>query len=627
MKKANFDIRSIKINDLYVVSLMAISWPYPLLSISSVAVSWIISALLLFTLCHRAGRGSSAAVLLVGVGFSLFGYGAGSGCSPSSACSIWMQIQFVGSCFLTAGLALQVTAFAGWERWLTRRNTALIAAVPVVCAVLGLTNDLHRAVWSEIQPALRFGPGFWVLYAGQFLAIGLGLAVTARAAARTAGSKRWQAVLLLGGLGISLAGQVLFLSSFAPGPGYSPGSSPGYSLGEFLRLVGFTITAVLFFIEFSRNSLPGMDAVSRAQVVENMPDIVVVLDMRDRIVDLNPPALQYLGIAREKALGHSLQQLIPQELEQLRRYQHIWNTHEYVEFGAAEARQYFTVSLTPLYDRRHRLCGRMAILRDTSALQKSELALKEANQRLEVLNQRLVDEMQSRELVQQQALEQQRLLAAVDERERLARDLHDNLGQVLGFFNMQAHASRQHLHNLDLESVDDQLKFISEMALESQVQLRDTIRELKSPAQVERRFLPNLERLLAKYEHDFGIRVTQQIDPQVIQRGFDGTVTPQLLNIIQEGLNNTAKHSGAAQVTLKIAPGQEDNLAEICISDDGSGFDPLAPLNEKTHFGLRIMQERAALAGGTFDLQSQLGQGTRIVVRVPLRIPMQGENL
>ncbi len=135
---------------------MAISWPSSLLSILSIAVSWIISALLLFTLRHRAGRGASAAVLLVGVGFSFLGYGAGSGCSPSSACILWMQIQFVGSCILTAGLALQVTAFAGWERWLTRRNTALIAAVPAVCAVLGLTNDLHRAVWSEIQPALRF---------------------------------------------------------------------------------------------------------------------------------------------------------------------------------------------------------------------------------------------------------------------------------------------------------------------------------------------------------------------------------------------------------------------------------------------------------------------------------------
>lgn len=593
--------------------MMTSTWPNQLFMVLCLAAGGILAALTWFLLRNREYRGAPPALLLAGVGLWLLGSGAGAECGSAGVCTFWEKTQFLGANLATVGLIELIVIYADRARWITRRNMALVTLIPAGCALLGWTNEFHGLVWGLDPPGAVLGPGLWAGFACQSLAVVLGLVVFARKSSRLTGTERRQAAYLFCSLFLPLIGEVIFLGGW---------NRPAAAA---LTQFGFTSTALIIFRAYESNNLPGLDAISRRQVVEHMPDMVVVLDLHDRVVDLNPPALQYIGVPRDDALGHSLQQLIPQELEHLRKYQHVWNTHEYMEFGPAEARQFFSVSLTPLYDRRQRLCGRMAILRDTSDLQKSEAALKEANARLEVLNQRLVDEMKTRELVQQQALEQQRRLAAMDERERLARDLHDNLGQVLGFFNMQARASRQHLEKKDLEIVDGQLQFISEMALESQTQLRDTIRELKSPVQVERRFIPNLVSLVEKFEHDFGIPVTREIDAAVCERGFDGSVTPQLLNIIQEGLNNAAKHACAAWVRLEIAAVPYGEQAEIRLIDEGCGFDPNEPLNEKVHFGLRFMQERAVLAGGTFNLQSQPGQGTRITVRVPLRRVIQGE--
>jgi signal transduction histidine kinase len=358
-----------------------------------------------------------------------------------------------------------------------------------------------------------------------------------------------------------------------------------------------------------------------------MPDAIVILDMRDRIIDLNQAAIKYLGKPRELVLGYSLQRLVPSEVPRLRAYQHIWDTKEQIQLGSPDAPIFFTMSITPLYDWRKRLRGRMCIFRDTSELQKRELALQEAKADLEMLNQRLVELMTSREIAQNQVLEQQRQLAIMNEREQLARDLHDNLGQVLGFFNMQAQASRKYMRDLDLNAIDAQLALIAEVALDSQLQLRDTIRELKSPVQTERRFFPSLALQIAKFEHDYGIHVIQEIDPRVSRRGFDATVSYQLLNIVQEALNNIAKHAQASAVRLDILPSSSAaDQAMIIITDNGAGFLVTPPASALGHLGLGFMQERAQLAGGEIHIQSQPGQGTQLTIEMPLRELIQGET-
>ncbi|MEI7849517.1 MAG: histidine kinase N-terminal 7TM domain-containing protein [Chloroflexota bacterium] len=579
--------------------------------------------LALFAWLQRAQVDTPPALMLFGNALWLFGFGAATGTLDFGVRVFWAKFQFLGAGILFVGLISLTMAYAGYARWLTRRNRILVALMPLTGALLAWTNEAHHLIWIDVQPSIysgisllsfRYGAFFWFYLGFYYLALAFSIFCFAKKFRSTRGIQRKQAAILLSGTLFPLMGNLIYLSGVSPIPTLD------------LTLPGLTLMSIIFFWGFMSNWMLGLSTVSRTKALEYMPDPVAILDMRDRVIDLNRAALSFLGLTRVQALGCSLQQLIPHEVEMLRKYQNSWDLQEVLQFGPPDAPLYYSLSITPLYDWRNHLCGRMTILRDTTDLHLREIAIKEARDHLEVLNQRLVAEMASREMAQNQVFEQQRLLAVMEVRERLARDLHDNLGQVLGFFNMQVAAARQYLRDLDLSASDALLASIAEVALSSQLELRDTIRELKSPGQIERRFFPSLDRQIARFEQNYNIRVAQEIDPTIKQRGFDSNVSTQRLNILQESLNNIAKHASASTVRMVISQSPVPSQAEIVMLDDGKGFLPTDGTEERSHFGLGFMQERALLAGGEFRVQSEPGQGTRIIIRVPLRAIIPGEN-
>ena len=100
---------------------------------------------------------------------------------------------------------------------------------------------------------------------------------------------------------------------------------------------------------------------------------------------------------------------------------------------------------------------------------------------------------------------------------------------------------------------------------------------------------------------------------------FEPLVEVQLLRILQEALTNVRKHANASCVRISFA--LEDGWALINVHDDGRGFDPDASsAGMEEHIGLRVMRERAEEVGGSLSLQSASGQGTELVVRVPVKV-------
>jgi two-component system nitrate/nitrite sensor histidine kinase NarX len=121
----------------------------------------------------------------------------------------------------------------------------------------------------------------------------------------------------------------------------------------------------------------------------------------------------------------------------------------------------------------------------------------------------------------------------------------------------------------------------------------------------------------ATYLHEFGQRAGLATEYGVSDNELRllPAVETEVLRIIQEALTNVRKHAQARQVRVNIRA--DDGMARIEIADDGCGFD-VARLNEAQHFGLRIMRERAERLGGSFELTSAPGNGTQVIVRVPL---------
>lgn len=602
---------------------MATIWHLNAVSVAYLSISWCVGWLALFAWLQRNDVEAPPALLLLGDALWLFGYGAATSTYDFGARVFWAKFQFLGAGILIIGLISLTMTYAGYTRWLTWRNKLLIALVPLTGALLAWTNEAHHLIWIDIQSgnysgisllSFRYGAFFWVYLGFYYLAGAFSTFGFAKIFHSTRGLRRKEAAILLAATLFPFIGNLIYMS----GVNFIPELD--------LTLPGFTLMVLIFFWGFMGNRILGLSAIPRSQAIETMPDAFAILDMYDRVIDINRTALNFLGLTRNQALGYSLQQLMPYEVPKLSTYQNSWNLQEELQLGTPEAPMYFSMSITPLYDWRKRLSGRMTIIRDINELHRREVAIKEARDLLENLNQRLVEEMTSREIAQNQVFEQQRLLAVMEVRERLARDLHDNLGQVLGFFSMQAEASRQYLRDSDLSAMDAQLASISKAALDSQLQLRKTIRELKTPGKIERRFFSKMALFIAKFEHNYGIRVQQEIDPAVRKRGFDSNVSTQLINILQEALNNTAKHSNAASMRIEISQSPDRRQAEIVIMDDGKGFTPMDFIEDRSHFGLGFMQERAQLAGGEFHVQSEPGQGTCITIRVPLRETVRGES-
>jgi signal transduction histidine kinase len=218
---------------------------------------------------------------------------------------------------------------------------------------------------------------------------------------------------------------------------------------------------------------------------------------------------------------------------------------------------------------------------------------------------------------QAQALEQQQTLAVLRERERLARELHDSLAQVLTFVNMQGQTARRLLARGEIDAADEQVARLVEVARDADVDIRESILGLRV-ALDQGGLWPALESYLNQYQQRYGIRA-ELSRPQTLGDGaFEPLVEAQLLRIIQEALTNARKHSSARSVFVTFTT--QDGRAQVAVQDDGCGFDPEEVHGDSAgHVGLRVMRERAEEIGGALAVQSAPGEGTLVAVTVPLR--------
>ncbi len=243
--------------------------------------------------------------------------------------------------------------------------------------------------------------------------------------------------------------------------------------------------------------------------------------------------------------------------------------------------------------------------------EKDELAeLGEAvNRMAESLGQQVRLERRAREV---------RSRAIVEERQRLARELHDGVAQVIGFVSTKAMAARLMLKRGEAAEAVDQIQQIETAAQGVFADLRQAIHDLKTSVDDERGLVATLQEYLEHFQAEHEIIAELKVKEGAPRLRLSTESEVQILRIVQEALANVRKHSGAvhAWVQLGVDGGA---AAVVTIGDDGRGFDPgLQARGARSHFGLGIMRERAEAVGGTFDLAAAPGQGTRITVTLPM---------
>jgi signal transduction histidine kinase len=206
-------------------------------------------------------------------------------------------------------------------------------------------------------------------------------------------------------------------------------------------------------------------------------------------------------------------------------------------------------------------------------------------------------------------------VAAMEERERLSRELHDGLAQVLGYLYLKSHSVGQLLSSGELAAAQAELNEIRDVARETQRDVREAILGLRTTITPETGIVPTLTEYVRRFTRQSGIH-TNLVASAGSMMEFEPIVEIQLLRIVQEALTNTRKHSGATGAWIRFE--SDGNLAMISIEDNGRGFDP-QHIRRDDHYGLATMRERAQSVGGDVRIRSEPGQGTQVKVWLPPR--------
>lgn len=204
----------------------------------------------------------------------------------------------------------------------------------------------------------------------------------------------------------------------------------------------------------------------------------------------------------------------------------------------------------------------------------------------------------------------------VQERNRLARELHDSVSQELFAASMMMSAINDTAIELD-SKIKQQLRLVENMIQQSQLEMRALLLHLRPVALKGKSLLEGVEELLKELIQKVPMDISWKAEDFQLDKG----VEDQLFRILQESVSNTLRHAKAT--TLHVMLIKRDNIAILRVKDNGVGFD----MNTvKTgSYGLQNMKERALEVGGTIKIISLPNQGTQLEVKVPI-IRKEGEH-
>ncbi len=205
-----------------------------------------------------------------------------------------------------------------------------------------------------------------------------------------------------------------------------------------------------------------------------------------------------------------------------------------------------------------------------------------------------------------------------DERKRVAREIHDGPAQNLANVVLKAEICEQLFNACRTDELLEELAELKQSVKDSLQEVRKIIHNLRPMVLDDLGLIPAVKRLIEEAQTQTGIAIELMVIGKEVR--LDSPIEVAVFRIIQEAITNSRKYAQASRITVKIEFLQEQINAAV--EDDGIGFD-LDLLNERLatgeHFGLYGMRERIELLGGSFNLYSSKGLGTRIGIRIPLQ--------
>ncbi|MCG8346748.1 MAG: ATP-binding protein [Chloroflexales bacterium] len=572
---------------------------------------------------------------------------------------LWAKVQYLGIVTVALGWLVFGLQYTGREKWLNRRTMLLLLVVPLVVLLLVWTNERHGLIWSSIGldtsgtfPILDFehGPAFWVIIGYSYLCLLFGSMILIHTILRSPELYRRQTGALLVSICAPWVGNFIYIAGWSPWPALD------------LTPIGFTVSCLAIAWGVSRYQLLSIVPIAREVLIDNMVEGVIVLDVHDRIVDINVAAQQAIGSAASAAVGRPISQVMTQWSDIIEHYRGKTQLSEEIVINRGEDEpSCFDLRISPLYDRKCNLRGRLVVWRDISKFRRVEAALRRRNDELVALQEKL---FQAKEAAESASRAKSTFLA------NMSHELRTPLSAILGYSQLLQYQVQTN----DVSSMSSDLRAIR-TAGEHLLTLINNILDLsKIEAGKMELHLENFDiKTLVNGTVDTIRPVVEQNDNTLVVQCADDINTmhadmTKIKQILFNLLSNAAKFTKYGVITLRVrkmksqdfwskslqaydAPGQRQPMLSshqesknnvtawfivFEVSDTGAGIpeELLASIFTEftqadssttrkyggTGLGLAISQHYCHMMGGAIAVESVEGQGSTFTVRIPAEV-------
>lgn len=547
-------------------------------------------------------------LMLAVVWWSVF-YALELSASNASVKLLLAGLQYVGITVVPPAWLLFVLQYTGNERTPFLKYWRLLLIEPILITALAATNQLHTLFYSgyTLLPQGTFtllkvkgGTFYWVNPVYAYLLLFVATVILIRAVIRSPQIYRDQAFALLVAVVAPWIANFMYLSGISPFPGLD------------LTPFAFTITGLATGWGLIRFRLLDIVPVARDKIVENMSDAVFVLDAQNRIVDINPAALNLLKADPTKVIGTLAQEMFAP-------YGSLIGTLKDMTEGRAEVTvpgptpHYYEVLVSPLRNGDGRLSGRTFVLHEITTLKEINLALSEARD---------------------QAQESSRLKSEF--LSTMSHELRTPLNAIIGFLGIvqqQANLDEKNAHRIHRARSNSErlLQLINNILDIGRIESQ-RIEVINTPIVIRpfiHRICAQVEPLAEEKKLSFRTEISPQI-PETLLSDED-----LLTKIITNLLGNAFKFTDEGSVHLKIE--RDQGFWTILVQDTGIGVAPhmreliferfrqvdasAARRYGGSGLGLSIVASLCQEMGGTISVDGELHKGSTFTVRLPLRVP------
>ncbi len=493
---------------------------------------------------------------------------------------LWHNMEALAGVPAMAFLLHFALEYTSPGRQTARRNGIILAVITLGIVALVATDPLHHLIWSRLWfdefVRIERGPLNPILFGFTLSFPLIACFLFLRLAVRSSGVYRGQALVLMVANALPVLTFLLEPADINPVAPLDP------------VLLVFDVSGLLFLIAMWRLGMLNLVPLARDSVIERMPDGLLVLDTENRIVDLNPAAQETLALSPRKTRGRRAPEVLagyPPLANLVAGADGAQETE--ISVSKESGKRWFQVQASPLVLPGGYALGHLISLRDITEQKRAH----------------------------EQLVRQQQTVATLQERERLARELHDCLGQALASARLQAETAKFLLARGETGELADQLANLSQVVQSANADIREYLLGVKAASPAEGRFLDAVRDYISNLQQNYACPIDLEALPEMESQSVDPGVSLQVLRIVQEALTNVRKHADAHRVHITVARAGAE-LA-VTVADNGRGFDP-EHVEGSAGYGQRSMRERAESIGGSVEVDSAPGQGTQVRVRVPL---------